>query len=93
MNHQIPGWVEKSIEKIVHTLQNDVVKKKIEILILEPFMSYVLERLFPYVLLLAVIFGIFIVMCALSIALLLYRSVPPVGAIGMGVAAASSMVA
>lgn len=77
MNHQIPGWIEKSIEKVVHTLQNDLIKKKIEIMILEPFMSYVLERLFPYIILITVVFGIFIVMCALSIILLLYKSAPP----------------
>jgi hypothetical protein len=76
MNHQIPGWIEKSIEKVVHILQNDVIKKKIEIMILEPFISYALERIFPYVILLVVVFGIFILMSALSIGLLLYRTVP-----------------
>lgn len=69
----IPGWIEKAIEKAVMTLQNDVIKKKIQILILDPFMTYVIERLFPYVLFLVVIFAIFIVLCVICIGIIVYK--------------------
>jgi hypothetical protein len=69
----IPPWIEKTIEKTVMTLQNDVIKKKIQILILDPFMSYIIERLFPYVLLLVVCFAIMILLSVATMATVLYK--------------------
>uniref|UniRef100_A0A6C0DPQ4 Uncharacterized protein n=1 Tax=viral metagenome TaxID=1070528 RepID=A0A6C0DPQ4_9ZZZZ len=61
-NTQITNWIEKIIDRLIHILQNDTVKKKIQIQIVEPFLNYILERCFPYVMLLCIIFGIFLIL-------------------------------
>ena len=38
-------WMEKMIDKTIQMLQNDVLKKKIQILILQPFLQYIIELL------------------------------------------------
>jgi hypothetical protein len=70
----VPGWLEKSIEKIIQGLQNDVVKKKIQLLILDPFLSYLIERLFPYLLVLVVVFAIFILVSIICMGILIYNA-------------------
>lgn len=76
----VPGWLEKSIEKVIAGLQNDVVKKKIQLLILDPFLSYLIERLFPYLLVLVVVFAIFIVVSVICMGILIYNTTVPLSA-------------
>jgi hypothetical protein len=70
----VPGWLEKSIEKVIQGLQNDVVKKKIQLLILDPFLSYLIERLFPYLLVLVVVFAIFILISIVCMGIIIYNA-------------------
>jgi hypothetical protein len=55
-------------------LQNDMLKKKIQILILEPFLQYIIELVFPYVIIICVVFGIMFFMMISIIGLLVFRS-------------------
>ena len=54
--------IEKFIDKLIQMLQDDTIKKKIEILILQPFIQYFIELLFPYVIIVCVVFGLLIIM-------------------------------
>jgi len=66
-------FIEKGIEKLIQIIQNDTIKKKIQILLLDPFMSYIIERLFPYLIVFGVIFIILIVLCVCIVWMLLIR--------------------
>jgi hypothetical protein len=61
-NQILTNYIEKGIDKLIHILQNDTVKKKIQIQILEPFLHYILMRLFPYCIILCVIVSIFLIL-------------------------------
>jgi hypothetical protein len=66
-------WLDSFIDKTIQMLQNDVLKKKIQLLILEPFLQYIIELVFPYVVILCVIFGIMILLMFGILGLLVFR--------------------
>ena len=66
-------WIEPVLDKVIQTLQNDIVKKKIQFMVLEPFLQYFLELVFPYVIIVCVVFGILIVAIFSILALLVFR--------------------
>jgi hypothetical protein len=65
-------FTEHIIDKIVHTLKDDTIKKKIQLLIIQPFLQYFLELIFPYVIIICVTFGLMIVLMISIIGLLVY---------------------
>lgn len=69
-------WVEKLVDRSIQMLQNDTLKKKIQILLLQPFLQYFIELLFPYVILVCVVFGLMIIMMLSILALLVFRMNP-----------------
>jgi len=71
----LPPWFEGLIDKTIQMLQNDILKKKIQILILEPFIQYIIELIFPYVIIICAMFGIMFIMMIGIIGLLVFR--PP----------------
>lgn len=73
----LPPWIESFIDKTVQMLQNDILKKKIQILILEPFLQYIIELVFPYVIIICAIFGIMFFMMISIIGILVFRSSAP----------------
>ena len=54
--------MEQFLDKTIQMLQNENVKKKIEVLILQPFIQYLIELIFPYVIIICVVFGLLIIM-------------------------------
>jgi hypothetical protein len=73
MKDIITPWMESFIDKTVQMLQNDILKKKIQILILQPFLQYIIELIFPYVIIICAIFGIMIIMMLSIITILVLR--------------------
>ena len=65
--------MEKFLDKTIQMLQNDNVKKKIEVLILQPFIQYLIELLFPYVIIICVVFGLLIIMLTSVLYLLIVQ--------------------
>ena len=65
--------MEKFIDKIIQMLQDDTLKKKIEIMILQPFIQYFIELVFPYIIIVCVIFGILILMLVSILCILILR--------------------
>ena len=74
-------WMEKMIDKTIQMLQNDVLKKKIQILILQPFLQYIIELIFPYVIIICAVFGLMILMMVSILGLLVFRLQTPVVAV------------
>lgn len=68
-----PVWFEKSVDKLIQMLQNDVLKKKIQMLVLEPFLQYCIELLFPYVIIICVIIGLMILLMITILGILVYK--------------------
>lgn len=75
--NQMSPWVESLLDKTIQMLQNDTLKKKIQLLVLQPFLQYFLELIFPYVIIICVIFGLLIILLISIIALLVFRSASP----------------
>jgi hypothetical protein len=65
--------VEQFLDKTIQMLKNDTIKKKIEIQILQPFTQYIIELIFPYVIIICVIFGIMIILLISTLGLLFYK--------------------
>ena len=70
-------WIEKSIDKLIELLQNDILKQKIQILVIQPFLQYSIELIFPYIILLCAVIAIMILLMISIIVLIIYRA-PPV---------------
>ena len=67
--------VEKFLDSTIHMLQNDVVKKKIQLMILQPFTQYLIELIFPYIIIICVIFAILISMILSILYILIFKPV------------------
>jgi hypothetical protein len=65
----IKSW----IDQFAHTLQSTDTKNYIQVLILEPFMKYILDRTFPYVIIACCMFGGIFLFVVLTFVLLLLR--------------------
>ena len=60
----VPVWVEKLLDRGVQLLQNETLRRKVQIQLLDPLVQYILERMFPYLILVGVVFGLMILMSA-----------------------------
>lgn len=80
MTTKLSPWIESIIDKTIQMLQNDVLKKKIQLLILQPFLQYMIELIFPYVIIICVIFGLMILMMISILGLLVYKMNTPFSA-------------
>ena len=73
MTSKLSPWIESLIDKTIQMLQNDVLKKKIQLLILQPFLQYMIELVFPYIIIICVFFCLMILMMISIIGLLVYK--------------------
>jgi hypothetical protein len=76
MTKDIPVWIETFLDKTIQMLQNDTLKKKIQILIIQPFLQYFIELIFPYVIIVCVVFGLMIILMISILAFLVFRISP-----------------
>lgn len=68
-----PTWLEKLLDTLISHLQNDVIKAKIKLLVLEPFLQYFIELVFPYMILVCAVIGIMILLMVSILAILIYK--------------------
>jgi len=68
-----PTWLEKLLDSLIGHLQDDVVKTKIKLLVLEPFLQYFIELVFPYMILVCAVIGIMIVLMISILGILVYK--------------------
>jgi hypothetical protein len=67
-------WVHKWIETIAHGLQQPETKEWMHIMILDPLVSYIISRVFPYVILTIILFAILFILVILIFVMLLFRN-------------------
>jgi hypothetical protein len=60
------------LEKVIHFLQKDETLQKLHLYVLDPLLNHILERVFPYIVLTCVLFGLllFLAMCTFGVLLL-----------------------
>ena len=66
-------FLDKIIDRTIHVLQNDMLKKKIQLLVLQPFLQYFIELFFPYIIIVCVVFGLLIILLISILALLVFK--------------------
>jgi hypothetical protein len=72
----MPPWLDKLVDRSIQMLQNDTLKKKIQLLVLQPFIQYFIELIFPYVIIVCVVFGLLIILMISIIGLLVFNKSP-----------------
>ena len=65
--------IEKLLDKAIQLLQNDNLKKKIELHLLQPFIQHAIELVFPYVIIICVVFGVLIIVTTSILCILVFK--------------------
>lgn len=66
-------WIHTWVQKIIQAIQTDENKKMLQVFLVDPVLNHVLERLFPYVLILCVLFVVLTVMISITMLLVFTR--------------------
>ncbi len=66
-------WFHKWIQKLSQIMQTDENKKMLQVFILDPILTHVMERLFPYILIMCVLFVLLTAMIAVTLLLVFTR--------------------
>ncbi len=67
-------WVHKWIETIAHSLQQPETKEWFHIMLLDPLVSYIMSRIFPYIILTIILFAILFILVIIIFVMLLFRN-------------------
>lgn len=65
------SFVNEIIDIIISEVSKDDTKKKINTYILEPSFTYIFDRLYPYILITAIIFVLILIMAIVTIIILI----------------------
>jgi hypothetical protein len=65
--------IEQLLDKAIQILQNDNLKKKIELQLLQPFIQHAIELVFPYVIIICAVFGVLIIVTTSILCILVFK--------------------
>lgn len=82
--------IEQLLDKAIQILQNDNLKKKIELHLLQPFMQHAIELVFPYVIIICAVFGVLIIVTTSILCILVFK-ITGGGAVNAAAAAAAAV--
>ena len=74
-------WGKQFIQKTLQHFQTDENKKWLQVFVVDPILNYILERMFPYILILTVMFVLLIVMITITLIIVFTRIPSVLGAI------------
>lgn len=66
-------WIKRWVETLAHSMQQKETKEWLQMLVLDPFLSYIIDRIFPYFLLLIVLFALLLIFVIITCVLIIYR--------------------
>lgn len=66
-------WLGKILQKSMKFIQSDENKKYIQVFFLDPILTHILNRIFPYVLILSVLFTVLTCMVAATLVIVFLR--------------------
>lgn len=75
-----PDLLQKWIQKLAQTIQTDENKKLLQVYFVDPLINHILERIFPYIVIMCVLFVILTIMITLTL-LVVFTRLP--GALGV----------
>jgi hypothetical protein len=81
-NTSVKNQKSMLFEHVIHFLQKAETLQKLHLYILDPLLNHILERVFPYIVLTCVLFGLLLIlaMCTFAVVLLQMRNASsPVG--------------
>lgn len=65
--------LQKWIQKLAQTIQTDENKKLLQVYFVDPLINHILERIFPYIVIMCVLFVILTIMITLTLLLVFTR--------------------
>ena len=73
--------LQKWIQKHAQTIQTDENKKLLQVYFVDPLINHILERIFPYIVIMCVLFVVLTIMITLTLLLVFTRLPAALGAI------------
>jgi hypothetical protein len=71
-----PSFVEKLMETSIHILNREDTRKKLQIYLIDPLLNHVLERVFPYIILICVLFALLLIVAMMTFGILILEHRP-----------------
>lgn len=66
-------WIQKSIQKIKKAFESEESRKMLQVFLVDPILNYILERIFPYIMILCVMFVVLTVLTSGIVAFLFMK--------------------
>ena len=66
-------WLQRWIRKLSQNLQTEENKKMIHVFVVDPILNHILERIFPYILIMCVLFVILTIMITVTLLIVFTR--------------------
>lgn len=60
------GMVERVIDKLTTYMQKDENKRWLQVFVIDPVLNHILDRIFPYIVLMSIIFVVLIILVVLT---------------------------
>lgn len=73
---QKPSFMEQLMEKSIHILNREETRKKLQIYLIDPLLNHVLERIFPYIILICILFSLLLIVAMLTFGFLILQYRP-----------------
>jgi uncharacterized membrane protein len=73
---QKPSIMEQLMEKSIHILNREDTRKKLQIYLIDPLLNHVLERIFPYIILICVLFALLLIVAMMTFGILILQHRP-----------------
>jgi hypothetical protein len=71
-----PSLMEQLMEKSIHILNREDTRKKLQIYLIDPLLNHVLERIFPYIILICVLFTLLLIVAMMTFGILILEHRP-----------------
>lgn len=66
-------WLQRWIHKLTQTIQTDENKKMIQVYLIDPLINHIMDRIFPYIVIMCVLFVILTIMIGGTLLLVFTR--------------------
>ncbi len=64
------------MEKSIHILNREDTRKKLQIYLIDPLLNHVMERVFPYIILICVLFALLLIVAMMTFGMLIINNRP-----------------
>ncbi len=72
------------MEKSIHILNREDTRKKLQIYLIDPLLNHVMERVFPYIILICVLFALLLIVAMMTFGILIINHRPVLWSSSLG---------